>query len=83
MMTLNSLVYCEPNGNMTQPFIGRIEKVYERSVMVAIVGHHHCDRWKVIELTGRAIVALSKIRPAAMTTPQPCPIPALMPNINA
>lgn len=66
MTKLNEVVYCEPNGNLTRPFVGQIEKIYERTVLVRVLGHHTCDRWKVIELTGRVIVAIKKTRPAVL-----------------
>ncbi|WP_054711097.1 hypothetical protein [Secundilactobacillus paracollinoides] len=52
MLKVNDLVNCQPNGNLKQSFVGQIEKIYERSVMVKIIDHHIEDRWKVIELTG-------------------------------
>ncbi|WP_288531221.1 hypothetical protein [uncultured Secundilactobacillus sp.] len=70
MVKLNEIVYCEPNGNLKQPFVGRVEKIYERTVLVKVLGQHDCDRWKVIELTGRVIVAIKKVKAAVLTTPE-------------
>ncbi|KZL41780.1 hypothetical protein [Secundilactobacillus collinoides] len=61
MLKVNDLVQCQPNGNLKRSFIGQIEKIYERSIMVKIIDHHIEDRWKVIELTGRVIVRMQSV----------------------
>ncbi|MTV83327.1 hypothetical protein [Secundilactobacillus folii] len=61
MIKLNDVVKCQPNGNLTCPFVGTVERIYERTVMVTVTEHHPNDHWKLMELMGRVIVGLDKV----------------------
>lgn len=67
MIRINDIVTCQPNGNLTCTFVGRVEHIYERTVMVTVMDHHPKDRFKVAELMGRVIVAKSKVKTQAQT----------------
>lgn len=69
MIQLNDIVHCQPNGNLLRPFIGKVEKIYERSAMVTVTEYHRDDHWKVVELTGRVIVALNRMQPQLAFAP--------------
>lgn len=70
MIKINDIVTCEPNGNLTCAFVGRVEHIYERTVMVTVLDHQPCDRFKVAELMGRVIVAKTKIKTQTETAQQ-------------
>ncbi|GAX04398.1 hypothetical protein IWT140_02036 [Secundilactobacillus pentosiphilus] len=70
MIKINDIVTCEPNGNLTCSFVGRVEHIYERTVMVTVMDHHPSDRFKVAELMGRVVVAKSKVKTQAETAVQ-------------
>ncbi|MCH5461527.1 hypothetical protein HC026_10705 [Lactobacillus sp. LC28-10] len=70
MIKINDIVTCQPNGNLTCDFVGRVEHIYERTVMVTVMDHHPSDRFKVAELMGRVIVAKDKVKTQAETVQQ-------------
>lgn len=69
MIKLNDCVHCQPNGNLLKPFKGTVEKLYERTAMVLVTDYHPDDHWRVVELTGRVIVALKNMQPQLETVP--------------
>lgn len=74
MIQLNCLVRCQPNGNLLRPFVGKVEKIYERTAMVTVTEYHRDDHWKVVELTGRVIVALNRMQPQIAFAPALVPV---------
>jgi len=70
MIKINDIVTCQPNGNLTCPFVGRVEHIYERTVMVTVLEHHPNDRFKLAELMGRVVVAKSKVEVQTNAAPE-------------
>ncbi|GAK48210.1 hypothetical protein LOSG293_210340 [Secundilactobacillus oryzae JCM 18671] len=58
---LDDVVNCQPCGNIKNAFKGIVEKVYTRSILVKIMEHHPDDRWEVIKLTEKTVIAADKI----------------------
>ncbi|GAP02219.1 hypothetical protein FPFC_010970 [Fructobacillus pseudoficulneus] len=48
-------------GNLEQPFTGKVEKVYENSLLVEIIENDPADQPAVNEMNHRAIVRMSEV----------------------
>ncbi|MCI1987423.1 MAG: hypothetical protein LKJ69_12640 [Lactobacillus sp.] len=64
LLPVGTIVSCLANGNMEHPFVGQIEKHYERSALVKILAHHPKDKLNARELLQRVVISFDTMTPA-------------------
>ncbi|WEV41232.1 DUF2187 domain-containing protein [Lactobacillus sp. ESL0684] len=61
---LDDIVSAKSEEELTKPFIGKVEKIYENSAMLAIIDYDPADKTAVSDLNKKLVVNFKNLKPA-------------------